>query len=170
MLSRTLSLSCLRFFFAAIRFWPLLLLLLCFFLLIHFIHYVFFASRTFFSSFISNETKIGSFCIGCSSLNWLFYLCAQKLLSILFWLIAIFLVLPLLPLLLPLPALFNSDWWSWPACSNIWFIKRERQATEIKRFKSTSFRLNWVEWLRSNPVSGSSLKMKQKFNFMWHFE
>lgn len=125
-LSRTLSLSCLRFFFAAIRFWPLLLLLLCFFLLIHFIHYVFFASRTFFSSFISNETKIGSFCIGLfiSELALLFVCTKTTFNTFLInrYILGASTIAVPLTLLLPLPALFNSDWWSWPACSTIWFI------------------------------------------------
>lgn len=95
-LSRTLSLSCLRFFLLRSGFGRCC----C----------CFFASSFWFISFIMSslhlelffrrsyrmKPKLVPFVLACSSVNWLFYLCAQKLLSILFWLIAIFLVLPLL--------------------------------------------------------------------------
>lgn len=80
----------------------------------------------FFSSFISNETKIGSFCIGLfiSELALLFVCTKTTFNTFLInrYILGASTIAVPLTLLLPLPALFNSDWWSWPACSTIWFI------------------------------------------------
>lgn len=142
--------------FFAIRFW---LLFLYFSFL--FIHYASFASWTFHIEWNRNW-----FPFVFSMRNFVVFVfvsldfCAQKLLLIHFWLIAIFLGASVVAVVCP----FNSDWWSCRPVDTIG-LSKWTTTTIKRRFKST-FLIETNGWGQHREWLFSKEEKKQKFNFI----